>query len=206
MLCFAGFAAPSFSACAKQDDTVFVGDGGAEPASASSSSAQAVASSSSSSGAGGAAGAGGQGGSGGCGNGAGGTPCSTGQMEACFSGPPASQHTGLCKDGVHTCDACGQWGPCTGEILPVTELCDSLDNDCNGIADNGIGGATCNTGQPGLCSVGTTTCMMGGITCIPLVLPATEICDAQDNDCDGQTDENNPCPSPQQCMGGSCIP
>jgi hypothetical protein len=199
-LCVAGFVAPSFSACAKPDRDVFVGDGGSDSSGSSNNAAPAAVASSSSSG------AGGQGGSGGCGSGAGGTPCTTGEMEACFSGPDTARNKGTCKDGVHTCDACGEWGPCMGEVLPAAEMCDNMDNDCNGVADNGVSGATCSTGQPGLCSSGTQTCMMGSFTCVPIVLPATEICDAQDNDCDGQTDENNPCPPPEQCVGGFCTP
>src|SRR5262249_3330580 len=67
-------------------------------------------------------------------------------------------------------------------------------NDCNGKVDDGNpgGGAACNTGQPGVCAAGTTTCQSGSIVCNPNTPSSPEICDNLDNNCDGQTDEGNP--------------
>jgi hypothetical protein len=43
--------------------------------------------------------------------------------------------TGACKLGSETC-AAGQWTGCTA-LLPTDETCDKIDNDCNGIVDDG---------------------------------------------------------------------
>jgi len=44
------------------------------------------------------------------------------------------------KGGVETCDAVGAWsGPCVGEITPAAELCNSVDDNCDGVVDEGLG-------------------------------------------------------------------
>ena len=70
--------------------------------------------------------------------------------------------------------------------------CNGLDDDCNGIVDNGNpgGGVACNTGQLGVCTPGTTVCSAGSLTCNRNTNPSTEICDGLDNDCNGSVDIN----------------
>ncbi len=72
-----------------------------------------------------------------------------------------------------------------GACSPVPEVCDNLDNDCDGTTDN----------FPTACGVGqcarTGTCTAGSNSCTPGA-PATEICDGLDNNCDGVTDEGWP--------------
>jgi hypothetical protein len=66
--------------------------------------------------------------------------CSPGNVESCFLGPPGKHNIGACSDGHATCqgDELGSWGPCVGSISPSAEICDKLDNDCNGCADDGL--------------------------------------------------------------------
>jgi hypothetical protein len=72
----------------------------------------------------------------------------------------------------------------------VAEICDGLDNDCNGAIDDLTG--TCSTGLPGACGEGLASCSGGAPQCSLSLLPGQlpEYCgDGQDNDCDGQSDE-----------------
>ena len=116
------------------------------------------------------------------------------QGSACSSGIP-----GACSAGTQQCLAGVQ--TCVQNLMASNEICDGVDNDCDGTTDNdipGTGGA-CSTGFPGVCSPGTISCQGGAIDCFPLVPASNEVCDGLDNDCDGQTDESNP------GGGGACV-
>ena len=66
---------------------------------------------------------------------------------ACYTGPEGTLMVGICEPGEMTCDA-GTWGNyneqedfvpyyCKGEVVPQEEICNGLDDDCDGIADWG---------------------------------------------------------------------
>ena len=105
--------------------------------------------------------------------------CNTGLPGICSAG------TLTCQDGIPTCSQ---------NVPPSAEVCDGQDNDCDGAVDEGNpgGGGACDTGMPGICSAGTVVCQNGALTCIQTVPPSAEVCDGQDNDCDGAVDEGNP--------------
>jgi hypothetical protein len=72
------------------------------------------------------------------------------------------------------------------------ELCNGIDDDCDGEIDNGNpdGGASCTVdGQFGVCSESVLTCFEAELQCLQENLPSEEICDGEDNDCDGSVDE-----------------
>lgn len=69
--------------------------------------------------------------------------CTPGAVQPCFRGPPGRRATGACADGMQQCVSSGEfggtWGACIGGIAPGLEVCDSLDNDCNGCTDEVAG-------------------------------------------------------------------
>lgn len=117
--------------------------------------------------------------------------CVEGEVMACYSGPAGTEGVGLCTAGQQVCMG-GTFGACGGESTPGAELCNNLDDDCDGTADedNPGGGAQCNTGLDGICQTGTMTCTNGGLSCEADNAPVAEICgNGLDDDCDGNTDE-----------------
>ena len=98
-----------------------------------------------------------------------------------------SNESGKCF-GEMLCDGPAGWTECDAAV-PEAELCDGLDNDCDGAIDEEIDPSECTLGnEHGLCS-GTETCDgEEGLVCDAPV-PMEEDCDGLDNNCDGEVDE-----------------
>jgi hypothetical protein len=54
-------------------------------------------------------------------------------VQAC--GP--SSEMGICRRGTQTCSA-GAWSTCAGAVMATTEICNGLDDDCDGTVDDGV--------------------------------------------------------------------
>ena len=101
------------------------------------------------------------------------------------------------KAGETTCDpATGVIGDSCSPGNPVAEVCDALDNDCDGSVDNGIPTipSTSICGE-GVCAAAGIIECIGGVeveSCLPSPQDeATDMtCDGLDGDCDGSIDED----------------
>ena len=85
------------------------------------------------------------------------------------------------------------------------EVCNGVDDDCNGLVDetDPAAGTTCGESM-GTCMPGAIRCVGGVLTCIGGTGPRTEVCNGLDDNCDGMTDEDAPCPAGSMCIEGAC--
>jgi hypothetical protein len=117
-----------------------------------------------------------------------GDPCPTGEPGICATG------TLICEGGVSAC---------LPDNAPSDELCNTVDDDCDGEVDEGVVGmgVPCTTGQPGVCATGEVVCQAGVILCQADKAPSMEICNGLDDDCDGKVDEE--CQNVNGCSDGT---
>ena len=142
--------------------------------------------------------------------GLGGCRCDAGVEVPCFEGE-GQPGFGICSEGRRRCGADGAFGPCMGQVNARAEVCNGIDDDCDGNPDEGIVRACGQAG--GRCREGQQRCQDGGWSaCEGSVGPRAEDCNGVDDDCDGPTDEGleRPCGSGQgacragiqRCLGG----
>jgi hypothetical protein len=115
--------------------------------------------------------------------------------------------------GMHCID--GECRPCrtSTDAGEPTEICNGIDDDCDGVIDNGAdqdhdGFTWCGGGRPELadCSPNDSSIHPAGETGPDnATVPAPpELCDGKDNDCDSKVDEASECSAMHSCVTDGC--
>ncbi len=89
----------------------------------------------------------------------------------------------------------------------ATEACNGLDDDCNGMVDDGFVTTACGVGA---CRREAPLCVGGRFQACTPAMPTREVCDGVDNDCNGMVDDGAPgvtcgvgrCQRTVACVGG----
>ena len=112
-------------------------------------------------------------------------------------GATCSIGVGACvRSGANICNVPGDDVICAG--MPGTgsaELCNGLDDDCDGMTDEGFAGTgmACTLGFGACERAGVTICdssgSLGACSAVP-GMPTTELCNSIDDDCDGVVDNS----------------
>ncbi len=134
-----------------------------------------------------------------------GASCNEGETRSCYGGDKTTRTTMPCHEGIQRCVQLKWNDVCEEQVLPQKEVCNGIDDDCNGQIDDNCPCKAgekkkCYTGSPktrnkGICHDGEMTCQADGTwgKCQGAQAPQREDCNGKDDDCDGTVDEGCGC-------------
>ncbi|MCC6647574.1 MAG: DUF4114 domain-containing protein [Polyangiaceae bacterium] len=131
---------------------------------------------------------------------------------------PKVKQDPMCRQGVLLCKPDGAGGAkltCEMEGKGTSEACNGVDDDCDGVVDDGVPGEGVDCAPDGLpagtklpllgeCKPGKSYCLDAAMKCVGGIGPQAEVCDGKDNDCDGVADDMATCPGESSCIQGEC--
>ncbi len=107
--------------------------------------------------------------------------------------------------GSQKCEA-GKWTACEAACKPTgEEICNGKDDDCDGTIDKGPDGKALQVDCSNTCGKGTAVCVDGDPENCNAPQPSAEVCDGQDNDCNGKIDETFDCAEGEKESCGSDV-
>ena len=107
-------------------------------------------------------------------------PATAGQQIPC----QVSNASGTCS-GSSVCRPPVGYDTCTART-PTSEVCNNVDDDCNGMTDENLGDLTCGVGD---CVRAVAACANGTTQVCTPGLPGAEVCNGRDDNCNGTVDD-----------------
>lgn len=104
--------------------------------------------------------------------------------QPCYTGGGVIQ--GACHAGILECGDAGD-PVCVGEVGPVDEQCNGIDDNCDGLIDENLHRECGNA-----CGPGHSTCVGGTFVNCSAPAGKPETCNGLDDDCDGVVDNHLP--------------
>jgi hypothetical protein len=108
--------------------------------------------------------------------------CSVGSYTSgCYEGDPATKDVGVCRSGRNLCIEGAYSSACTSQVFPTAESCNSKDDDCNGLVDDGTSLPGCSNAYADADSDGSGAALLGCF-CAPPVDSTSDGGDCDDTD------------------------
>jgi hypothetical protein len=113
----------------------------------------------------------------------------------------------LCVEGTRTCS--GGAPACSDATGTTFDTCNGADDDCDAASADGAEdpfiGQACDGTDGDACVEGSRQCIGGGLSCTDTTGTTSEACNAFDDDCDGQADEDFPRDTNPACAGTAAV-